>query len=558
MSTNERISAEFSRILRQSIVFKDSLNTIIKNEAYFHILYGAPNKAPLELAKIYKEMTKMPIDLGIINALKYQDKVLYIRGITKYFFVYHFEEVFMLFVILFIFYRIMNSSNSSEDKKMFAFQKNLAKVTFNDLVGIDEFKEELMQIVDFLRNREKYLKVGATVPKGVLLCGPPGCGKTQLARAVANEANLPFISLNASELLNPIMGESQVRIKKLFNNARSQKKGAIIFIDEIDTLQSRSDTMGTINSIQNELLTQLDGFYPTDNIIVIAATNREKVLDNALTRSGRFDFKVNISLPFYNNRIKLFEYYLNKVRAAPEIDAPAMARLTVNFSPADIKNLVNKAAYHAINEKKKIIDQSDLQFAYERVKLGIKSKQNNNKDFLENAAFKEAAKAVFCIHNKLLPEIKKVSINSYSAEMIGKNIRVEKIDSLGLTKQELLARIDYFLVAKAAEEAFIPSEKQSSLPGEDLTQAGNIARSFVGKLGMLEEATLSTIDRKYLSDAGKEFIDNTASNVLNERYKIVKSRVSELSAEIKKVKEILLEKEEITMQELLDAINQTN
>lgn len=549
--------AQTRKFLNRYIDPQAVINAIMKNESYFSMLYSR-NKGQINLPTnaLYKQLNKMPLyDRSLVNALKEESMFLYLRMRTREFMMTHFLK--WLVNILFIYYLFGDQMSElfTSDEREFEFTKEKTRVTFDDLIGIDEFKDELMQIVDFLKDREKYMKVGAKVPKGVLLSGPPGCGKTQLARAVANEANLPFISLNSSELLNPIVGESQKKIRKLFSKARSSKKGAIIFIDEIDTLQSRSDLTGVYNSIQNELLTQLDGFYASDNILVIAATNREKVLDRALTRSGRFDFKITIRLPFFKNRIMLFDYYLAKVKHNVDVDVNTLAKLTVGFSPAEIKNMINKAAYHAINEKKSEIDQNDLIFAFERVKLGIKSKQMNDEKFRENAAIKEAAKAVFCLNNPNLPEIKKVSINSYSSEMIGKNIVIEKVDATNYSKQELLARVEYLLVAKAAEEIFLTPEKFSSLPRADLENASRIAQRFVGELGMMEEVTLSTIERDYLSDAGRHFIDINANRVLNERYRAVKQQVATMADQIKKVKEVLLEKEEISKAELIDAIN---
>lgn len=423
-------------------------------------------------------------------------------------------------------------------------------VRFKDVIGIDEFKEELIQVVDFLKHRKIYLSSGATIPKGVLLTGPPGCGKTLLARAISNEANVPFYAVNASQLLHSTSGVSTKLINGLFDNAKKNKQGAIIFIDEIDTFEARSSDGGSINSVVNQLLTCMDGFHQTENVIVIAATNRPEVLDSALTRSGRFDFKIKIGLPFFENRVKILDFYLQKVKKDDSINIQDLGKLTVRFSPAEIKNLVNLGVLNAIKEDRKKATQQDMITAFEKIKMGIKNSNNLSLEMLSKVALKEAAKAVVSFNNKSLPQINKISINTFDSDSSGKGIYLDKIDTTNYSKKEILSFIEFFLTAKAVEEVLDNDQLMTSIPNKDFEQASSLAYRFVGELGFVENFSFLTIDEKYLSNFTKHRNEKKAEEILNECYLLAKSKVKSLKDDIFKVKAELLEKEQLTRQDI--------
>lgn len=429
-------------------------------------------------------------------------------------------------------------------------QKKEKSVKFSDIIGIDEFKDELVQIVDFLKNRKQYLSAGATIPKGVLLSGPPGCGKTQLARAISSEAQVPFYAINASQLIDAYVGVSSKLIEGLFAAARKNKKGAIIFIDEIDTLETRSSTGGYTNSILNQLLTCMDGFTQSENIIIIAATNRPQVLDPALTRSGRFDLKIKIGLPYFENRVHIFDYYLAKVKKDSSIDARELAKLTVSFSPAEIKNLVNLGVLNAVKEGNLTASQTDMVTAFEKIKLGIRNASELSVEILERVALKESTKAVLCLHDPILPDIKKITINSFDNEHTGKGIYLDKIDATNYSKREFLSLIEFFLAGKAAESVFAKNEEITNIPNKDFERASSLAYRFVSELGFLEDFSLVTIEEKYLSGATKYKNEKKAEKVLNECYEMVKNKVVNVKREIELVKSVLLQKEQLTKAEI--------
>jgi len=466
------------------------------------------------------------------------------------------QKISFLFTVLAIIYFLTNAYILIEEMEITNVGKSRTekKVTFDDIIGIDEFKDELQQIVHFLKNRKQYMEVGATIPKGVLLSGPPGCGKTQMARAISSEANLGFYAVNASQLLNALVGVSPKIIMKLFEKARSHPKGAIIFIDEIDTLEARSAMGGYTNSILNALLTCMDGFSPSDNVIVIGATNRPKVLDPALTRSGRFDLKIDISLPFYDNRLKIINYYLEKIKKDATVDPAELAKLTVNFSPAEIKNLINLGALEAIKRKKSEVSKADLISAFQMLKMGIKNKNETSPEMLKKVALKEATKAVLSLHDPELPQVNTNSISTFDAERTGKGIYLNKIDAVGHSKGEILGLIEFFLAGKVAEEVLDTAPKLTSIATKDFERASSLAYRFVGELAFIEDFSLMTLEDRYLSEALRRRMEKKAEEVLNQCYVKAQEKALKYRDEILKVQGCLLEVESLNRSEIMQCL----
>ncbi len=407
-----------------------------------------------------------------------------------------------------------------------------------------------------MSNRKKFIRSGAIIPKGVLLIGPPGCGKTQLARAVAGETNLAFYQVTASDFVQPLVGEGSRLIRDLFKQARSHKKGCIIFIDEIDSFSNRSKSFTMLNSNLNQLLTEMDGFKSSENILIIAATNREQALDKALTRSGRFDLKIRIKLPTLDNRNKLLDYFIKKIKFDEKLDKNLIARKTVGFSPAEIKNLVNLAMMNSIKEKKFLADQVDFNFAFERMKLGVKSKQfMKSKEIREIVALREAAKALIVHNENKLPDIDKISIFSFGSSNVGKSIFLEKSDKTNYTKEELLLRIEMLLTTKATEEIFLKDENRTSLAQKDLKKAFSLATRYLSELGMDEKFTLVSLQKEYISSQMKNEIEKKAKIILKERYDKIKHKIERYKQEIEFIKDVLLDKEELDRKEFIKQLD---
>lgn len=424
------------------------------------------------------------------------------------------------------------------------------RVTFDDVLGIDEFKEELVQIVDFLRHRQRYVEAGAKVPKGVLLSGPPGCGKTLLARAISCEAGVSFYSMSASQLLKSKVGASAKLINALFAKARQSPKGAIIFIDEIDTLEARSSGGGYTNVVLNTLLTAMDGFTANENIVVIGATNRPRVLDEALTRSGRFDLKIEIPLPFFENRVKVLNHYLERVRHNDSVNARELGKLTVNFSPAELKNMVNLAVLNAVKEGREEAAQSDLIAAFEKLKLGVRNRDNGSPEALQRVALKEATKAVLSIKEATLPQVNKVSVHSFDSDVAGKGIYLDKIDAVGYSQAEILGMVEFLLAGTAAEEVIGRFEEPSTVTKSDFRKASSLAYRFVGEFAFLEDFSLSALDDKYLSDASRHRLETKAEEVLNACLARARDKVKSLRKEIEAVQSELVQREQLTREEI--------
>lgn len=460
--------------------------------------------------------------------------------------------LFSLLINTFLLYRLYQITSKS--KNQIKPQKN-TKTKFTDIIGIDEFKQELEDITNYMSNRKKFLKSGAIIPKGVLLIGPPGCGKTLLAKAVAGETNLTFYHASASDFVQPIVGEGSEIIKNLFAKARNDK-GAIIFIDEIDSLVKRNEYFGSVNSNVNQLLTEMDGFRESENVLVIAATNREKSLDKALVRSGRFDLKIRIRLPVKENRRKLLEYFVEKVKYDPGLDLERIVRKTVGFSPVEIKNLVNIAIMGSIKKKKFLADDEDFGDAFERIKLGVKRKGFMKDEKLkEIVALKEATKAVISHFERKLPDVDKVSILAFG-DILGKSILIEKNDITNYTKQELLLRIEYFLAAKAMEEVFLEDSEFTSFSRKDVKRALGLATRFVTVLGMEEDFSLVSIEKKYLSEGMKRKVEEKAKGIVDEAYLRVREKIIKHKNVILDVKNVLKEKEEIDANEFLQILKE--
>lgn len=365
------------------------------------------------------------------------------------------------------------------------FTKDMPKVTFADVAGVDEAKKELEEVVEFLKHPEKFRVLGARTPKGVLLVGPAGTGKTLLARAIAGEAGVPFFSVAGSEFMEMLVGVGASRVRDLFSNAKKAAP-SIIFIDEIESIgrmRGFGFTGGHDEREQtlNQILVEMDGFTPNDNVIVLAATNRPDLLDPALTRPGRFDRRVVLDMPDIEGRKAIIKIHMRGKPFAPEVDIEKLAKRTVGFSGADLANMLNEAAILAAREGKKAIDNKDLEEAATKVKLGPQKKRIQTEEDRRMAAYHEAGHAI-CAH--ALPKMDPVHRISIVARGLtgGHTLIPPQVDRQTETKTHLLEMITTLLGGRASEELVFGEITTGA--GNDLEIATGIAREMVTEFGM--------------------------------------------------------------------------
>ncbi|CAD8146141.1 unnamed protein product [Paramecium octaurelia] len=431
---------------------------------------------------------------------------------------------------------------------------------FEDVLGIDEFKEELEEILQYLKNPDKFTQSGAKLPKGILLVGPPGSGKTLLARALAGEAGCSFFQKSGSEFDEMFVGVGAQRVRELFQNARKNSP-SIIFIDEIDSIGGRrkmNDPTASRDTI-NQILTEMDGFKQNDGVIVIGATNFEQVLDPALKRAGRFDKIINIPLPDVKGRQKIFSYYLNKVKYNKKnVDPLRLAQLTTGFSGAEIQNIVNLAILNAIKNKREQANSTDFEFAIDRSAMGVQRKQKllNEKDKLITA-FHEGGHTVTNLLTDGAPILHKVTILP-RGEQLGYTSMIPEFDITTQTRKNILAQIDVAMGGRAAEDLFLGKDEITSGCSQDLAQATNLAYQYVKQLGMNENSLLISIDQSSENRTSTQFdylVDMQVKKVLDDSYARVKRLLIDNEDMLQKVAFELLQKETLSAQEIKKLLN---
>ncbi len=362
-------------------------------------------------------------------------------------------------------------------------------VSFDDVAGVEESKEELKEIVEFLKDPHRYGRLGARIPKGVLLVGPPGTGKTLLARAVAGEAGVPFFSISGSEFVEMFVGVGAARVRDLFEQAR-QKAPAIIFIDELDSLGRARGSFGLGGHDEkeqtlNQLLAELDGFDPSTGVVLLAATNRPEILDPALLRAGRFDRQVLVDRPDKKGRIQILEVHVKKIRLAPEVELEQVAALTPGFSGADLANLVNEAALLATRRAADAVTLEDFTHAVERIVAGLEKKNRVlNKTERRVIAYHEMGHALVAMSLPGSDPVHKISIIPRGVGALGYTIQRPTEDRFLMTREELENKMAVLLGGRAAEE--IVFGHLSTGAADDLAKVTGIARSMAMRYGMVK------------------------------------------------------------------------
>ncbi len=444
-------------------------------------------------------------------------------------------------------------------------------VDFSDVAGVDEAKMELEEVVSFLKDKEKYGKLGAHVPKGILLVGPPGTGKTLLARAVAGEAGVPFFSINGSEFVEMFVGVGAARVRDLFEQAR-QKAPAIIFIDELDAL-GRARGLSPVGGgghdekeqTLNQLLAELDGFDPSTGLILLAATNRPEILDPALLRAGRFDRQVLVDRPDKIGRVQILNIHLRKIKLAEDIDPEIIASLTPGFSGADLANLANEAALLATRRGGTDVTMDDFTAAIERIVAGLE-KKNRLLNPLERkvVAHHEMGHALVSLSLGGIEKVHKVSIIPRGIGSLGYTIQRPTEERYLMTREELENKMAVLLGGRAAESLVFGH--LSTGAADDLSKATDIARSMVTRYGMVESLGHVTYDteprsfldvqqrptmleRQYSEETARE-IDCAVREILDAAYEKASAILTERRKDLEKGADALLEKETLSEDEL--------
>ena len=428
-------------------------------------------------------------------------------------------------------------------------------VSFDDVAGIEEAKEELMEVVDFLKNREKYIAIGAKVPKGVLCTGPPGTGKTLIAKAVSGEADCRFLSVSASEFVEVFAGMGASRVRKIFEEARKTAP-CIIFIDEIDAIGKKRSGLGEFSSHDereqtlNQLLVEMDGFTGNEGVIIIAATNRLEVLDGALLRPGRFDRKVNLELPNVKDREAILKVHVKKLVVNDNLDLEAIAKSTPGASGADLANILNEAALLAVKNGFSSVSQEDCIASRDKVLYGKERRDIKiGVEHRNGVAYHEAGHAVVAYYMEHAPDLEKISIipRGYS---LGSTYLVPKDDKFVETKDEIEATLAIAMGGRVSEELFVGVICMGA--SDDIKRATLRARDYVCEYGLSEELGpinysqmkgSSIFSGPSISEKIKEKIDQEIYNIILRAKTLAHDILKKHASKVKKLVEVLIEKE---------------
>lgn len=440
-------------------------------------------------------------------------------------------------------------------------------IHFDDVAGEDEAKENLSEIVDFLHHPDKYAKIGAKMPKGVLLVGPPGTGKTMLAKAVAGEAGVPFFPIAGSEFVEMFVGMGASKVRDLFQQAK-QKAPCIIFIDEIDAIgQKRTgNAMGNSEREQtlNQLLTEMDGFNADDNVVILAATNRPESLDPALLRPGRFDRRVPVELPDLAGREAILKAHAKKVALGDDVDFHTIARMAAGASGAELANIVNEAALRAVRDHRDAVSQADLEESIEVVIAGYQKKNAIlSDDEKRTVAYHEIGHALVAALQTHSAPVQKITIIPRTSGALGYTMQVDQQDKYILSREELENKIATLTGGRAAEEVVF--NQVTTGASNDIEQATKLARAMITRYGMTDEfdmVAMETVTNKYLggdtslacAPETQKYIDAKVVSVVKKQHAKAKKILEDHRPALDALAQYLYEKETITGKEFMDIL----
>ena len=448
------------------------------------------------------------------------------------------------------------------------YVKSADGIRFDDVAGEEEAKENLTEIVEYLHNPEKYREVGANMPKGVLLVGPPGTGKTMLAKAVAGEANVPFFSMSGSEFVEMFVGMGASKVRDLFKQAK-EKAPCIVFIDEIDAIgkKRQGNVMGNDEREQtlNQLLTEMDGFEGNNGVIILAATNQPDALDPALTRPGRFDRRVPVELPDLKGREEILKVHAKKIKLADNVDFNKIARMASGASGAELANIVNEAALRAVRNGRKIVEEADLEESIEVVIAGYQKKNAILTDHEKHiVAYHEIGHALVAAKQTNSAPVQKITIVPRTSGALGYTMQVDEGNHYLMTKDELINKIATLTGGRAAEELIFGSITTGA--SNDIEQATKLARAMITRYGMSEEfdmVALETVTNQYLGgDASLACSADTQREIDRKVVELVKSQhekalkiLTDNREKLDELAKYLYEKETITGEEFMSILN---
>ena len=480
-----------------------------------------------------------------------------------------------MFGVIFLFMRMI-TKRMSGDGMMGSFGKSKAKVymekqtgvTFKDVAGQDEAKESLQEIIDFLHNPQKYTEIGAKLPKGALLVGSPGTGKTLLAKAVAGEADVPFFSISGSDFVEMFVGMGASRVRDLFQQA-AKVAPCIVFIDEIDAVGRSRDSRYGGNTEQeqtlNQLLGEIDGFDSSKGIVCLAATNRPEILDKALLRPGRFDRRIIVDKPNLQGRLDTLKVHTRKIKLSEDVDLQKIAQATAGAVGADLANLVNEAALRAVRQGRKTVNQEDLMVSFEVVIAGTEKKNTVLTDTEKRmVAYHEVGHALVAALEKRADPVTKITIVPHTSGALGYTMYTPEEEKFLSTKEELLVDLRTVLGGRAAEVVVFGA--QTTGAANDIQRATSLAKHMVTLYGMSEELGLmapAAVQHQYLEgqaylDCSQETaatVDREVQKLLNNCFEDAKRVLTENRALLDEISEFLLVKETITGEELMAYVN---
>lgn len=563
-----------------------NVNTGVTNVIYSDFLDQVRNKQLKEVTIEDRNITALTNDGGKIRTTgTYQDRGLIADLVNSgvRFDVKAAEEPSMLmqllmswgpmlvFIGIWIFF--MRQMQGGGKGGAFSFGKSKARmldesnnnVNFADVAGCDEAKEEVQEIVEFLRDPTKFQKLGGRIPRGVLMVGPPGTGKTLLARAIAGEAKVPFFTISGSDFVEMFVGVGASRVRDMFENAKKHAP-CIIFIDEIDAVgRHRGAGMGGGNDEReqtlNQMLVEMDGFEPNSGVIVIAATNRSDVLDKALLRPGRFDRQVTVGLPDIRGREQILNVHMRKVPIAPDVKADVLARGTPGFSGADLANLVNEAALFAARRNKRLVEMMDFEDAKDKIYMGPERKSMvMREEERRNTAYHESGHAVVA---SLLPEadpVHKVTIMP-RGQALGLTWQLPEHDEISGYKDKMLGKIAILFGGRIAEEVFVG--QMSTGASNDFSRATRMARAMVTRFGMSEKLGVMVYEddqnegyfggqSKTISEATQQTVDAEIRKILDSQYQIARDLLESNRDKVEAMTKALLEWETIDADQIGD------
>ena len=545
---NEPSNISERKFIRESLVNTTKVDIYKNNIVYIY----TNNRTSANLYFDIEDKNKFIEKLDILD---YRNDLSVINGTPFSIFDYSFLIIFLILI------NLRNGLLNISGINNFMEINIKVKTKLKDVAGMEYNKREILEFIDFFQNKEKYLKMGAKMPKGALFYGPPGTGKTLLAKAIAGECGIPFLSTSGSDFNQMYVGVGSSRVRTLFEKARKLSP-CVIFIDEIDAMARKRDFSANSGQSEkettlNQLLVELDGFKENENVIVLAATNRLDILDEALLRPGRFDRKIRFDLPEKKDREKIFDLYLNKmnVKGNNNVIKKYLSTISIGFSSADIANICNEACILAVRNKKEYITKKNLSDAIDNVTIGPEKKCFSlNEKEKQIVAYHEAGHTIISHILRNANKPIRVSIVPRGVAALGFS-QSENNDNKLMTKNQILDQICVLLGGRVAEEIFFPDEITTGA-SDDIQKLTKLAYRYVTIFGMEEDlGNFHIEDKQEYSEKTKEIIDTSVQNIIEESHQKVIKIIKKYKKLTSKLAEELLEKETLEGEELQKLLN---